>query len=80
MSITKKSLLESVESLSNRFSTITGNEIKYKLFTGDARLGRIYAIGYENTGMTITSFMSAKELNAYIWGMNKASDILESYK
>lgn len=80
MRITKKNLLEQVESLSNRVSTITGQEIKYKLFTGDARLGNIYAIGYQNTGMTISSFMSAKELDAYIWGMHKAFDISESYK
>lgn len=80
MRITKKNLLEQVESLSNRVSTITGQEIKYKLFRGDSRLGNIYAIGYKNTGMTISSFMSAKELNAYIWGMNRAFDILESHK
>jgi len=75
MRITKESLKESIENLSSRIEGITGENPKYTLATGDARLGKVYSIKTENNS-TICSFMVAKELDAYIWGMYKAFAVL----
>jgi hypothetical protein len=78
MRITNKDLKNSVENLSVKVETITGENPKYKLVAGDARCGKVYAIGYGENGATLSSFMSTKELDAYIWGMYKAFDILKA--
>lgn len=80
MSITKKDLKNSIEGLSVKVGTITGENPNYKLVAGDIRCGKVYSIGYEynHSLRTICSYMSAKELDAYIWGMYKAFDILKS--
>lgn len=76
MRITRKDLQISVENLSNRLETITGKRISYSLVAGDARLGKVYSIRLSDHN-TICSFMGAKELDAYIWGMYKAFDLLQ---
>jgi len=76
MTITKKDLKNSVDNLSARVGAITGENPNYKLIMGDARWGKIYSIGY-GEGCTLCSFMVAKELDAYIWGMYRAFDILK---
>lgn len=76
MRITKKDLQTSVENLAVKVETITGNPVNYKLTMVDARLGNLYSIRLEN-GSTLCSFMSARELDAYIWGMYKAFDLLQ---
>ena len=78
MRITKKNLELSVENLSVKVQTITGKDPNYKLIMGDTRFGNVYSIAYTENRMTICSFMSAKELDAYIWGMYKAFDIVNS--
>lgn len=76
MKITAKDLKISIENLAVRVESITGKPTTYKLVMGDARLGKVYSIGFEDHN-TLCSFMSAKELDAYIWGMYKAFDILQ---
>ncbi len=75
MKITKKELQVSIENLNARLTAITGKSPEYKLVSGDARLGKVYSIGLPNHS-TLCSFMSAKELDAYIWGIYKAFDLL----
>lgn len=80
MKITKKDLQKSVEGLSSKIESITGENPKYKLVSGDTRLGKVYSIGkeYNQSLQTICHYMSAKELDAYIWGMYKAFDIVKA--